>query len=105
MSLGDQSIVKIDSFTAMKSLENGWKINIDVKFPPELWEVVNKGKTFDWKKGNDVPDYVIFACENLESKYADACKNAMSNDDELIKKLDSLLWKSPYDKVYGVVRS
>lgn len=73
LSMGDKSIVQVNDCTATKTINSLWILQIDVKFLPELWEVVSKGKAYDWKKGIGVPPEVRELCGMVEKTYLDAC--------------------------------
>lgn len=86
LSMGDKSIVQVNDCTATKTINSLWTnslwtLQIDVKFLPELWEVVSKGKAHDWKKGIGVPPEVRKLCEMVEKKYLDACAGIAFEDE------------------------
>jgi len=86
LSMGDKSIVQVNDCTATKTINSLWTLQIDVKFLPELWEVVSKGKAYDWKKGIGVPPEVRELCEMVEKKYLDACAAiAFENEGEALE--------------------
>jgi RecA/RadA recombinase len=73
LSLCDSSIIQIDSRKAVKRINSACELRIDVTFPPELWELMCKGKSYDWKKGLGVPPEIIEICNILEDNYLNAC--------------------------------
>jgi hypothetical protein len=77
LDLGRNSIIKMTSTKARWNIDP-YRLEIDTSFPPELWELTKKDKTYDWKNAPEVSKEVKDLIGELEREYNEAIE-AQSN--------------------------
>lgn len=73
LGLGRNSIVKMTENTARWNIDP-YRLEIDVRFPPELWELKKGDKAFDWKRTTEVSKEIRDIIGGLEIDYNEAIK-------------------------------
>jgi len=69
------AIVKINEKSAQWRINSEDILDIDVSFPPTLWEAKHKGKVVDWSSGIGIPANIKGMIETLVEDYKTALKN------------------------------
>ena len=67
------TIVKVNEKQAIWMINSNDSLNIDVSFPPELWEAKHAGKTLDWVKSPEMPADLKGMIEALVEDFEAAC--------------------------------
>lgn len=76
------TIVKVNEKQAVWMINSNDSLNIDVSFPPELWEAKHAGKTLDWVKSPEMPANLKGMIEALVEDYTEALKAALEEVEE-----------------------
>lgn len=75
------AIVKINETSAQWRINSEDVLEIDVSFPPELWEARHKGKVVNWPSGIGIPANIKGLIETLADDYKAALERAGIEED------------------------